>query len=78
MYYPAVRMSSRWSHGPSSFNTCVHRWECVQLRSLDLSSNQIVSIPPAIANCAELATLDMHHNALKLLPDTLGQVGGDY
>lgn len=44
----------------------------MNLESLDLSSNQLIVVPEALANLSNLEDLNLDHNSLISLPDKLG------
>ena len=43
------------------------------LRLLDVSSNALTALPPALGRCSALVRLDASRNALTALPAALGQ-----
>ena len=42
--------------------------DCAALQNLDLSHNQLTSIPPELGQCAALQRLDLDHNQLASIP----------
>ena len=45
-----------------------------KLKTLDLSKNQLSSLPITLGFCRDLETLDLHKNAFKQLPSTILQL----
>ncbi|CAH8634257.1 unnamed protein product [Dicrocoelium dendriticum] len=46
--------------------------ELTHLTTLDLSHNQITSLPESIGKCKSLRSLNLQHNQLRHLPDSIG------